>query len=105
MRIGLYNSNGVLLEEKDINVVADSFVSVYAGFKLINKDYYYLCITQSNGNNLSYHSSSDKEYESYNGHLKIMGCCAKDNISSDTERTKTNYYQYFYNIKYQLLYK
>lgn len=103
MRIGLYNSNGTLLQEKDINVTAGTFVCVSAGFKLKKGDYY-LCITQANGNNLSYHASSAIEYESYIGHLKVIGCCSKDNMSSESERTKTNYYQYFYNIKYQLSY-
>lgn len=103
MRIGLYNSKGTLLQEKDINVTAGAFVCVSAGFELKKGDYY-LCITQANGNNLSYHSSSAIEYESYIGHLKVIGCCSKDNMSSESERTKTNYYQYFYNIKYQLSY-
>lgn len=103
IRIGLYNSNGTLLQEKDINVTAGTFVCVSAGFKLKKGDYY-LCITQANGNNLSYHASSAIEYESYIGHLKVIGCCSKDNMSSESERTKTNYYQYFYNIKYQLSY-
>ena len=96
--IGLYNQYGSLVNSYPTYVSANQWNKVNVNFELSSYTKYYLAIKEANGISLGYHSSSSKEFNKYQtGSLQILGSCAKDKSSY-----QTNYYQYFYSINYSL---
>lgn len=104
--IALYSAYGSVVASQQVYVTKDQFtkISTNDNFKLNGSSYYYLAISSANGISLAYHSSNSTEYSGYkSGDLQITGSDKKG--SHDTSsRTKTGYYQYFYNINYSLKY-
>lgn len=102
--LGVYDTNDNLIATKNINV-SNSFKKVILDDSWqLNQGSYYIRIKESNGNSLQYHSSNDNEYEQFTGGaLEVTGCSSYSNRGNTDSRNKHGYYQYFYNIQYEII--
>ena len=102
--IELYDSTGTRIDKTTVYTKCKTAQKISCNFNL-DKGYYFMRI-KPNANNavsLHYHSSSSKEYSYYsNGALRLTGASSVDNINKSDSRTKTGYYQYFYQISYRI---
>lgn len=101
LTIGIYNLNDSLIYRINNNLPNTSFNRININYELEPGSYYMKII---DGLRLQYHSSSAEEYSEFDeGPLVITGCCSKDAVHRENSRNGKRYYQYFYDIKYQLL--
>ena len=102
VEIGIYKENDYLVKKININLPNDKFNKVEANITL-EKGKYYMRICS--GKNLQYHPSSNQEYEKYaGGLLEVTGACHYNNRKQTDAYQRHDYYQYFYNFKYHIVY-
>ena len=103
--LAIYDSNDNLIATKTTNISSSEFrkVTLDDSWQL-KKGAYYIRIKESNGRSLQYHGSSDKEYAQFaGGALEVTGCSSYSDRSNANSRNKHAYYQYFYNIQYEII--
>ena len=105
MILAIYDSNDNLIATKTTNISSSEFKKVTLGDSWqLKKGVYYIRIKESNGNSLQYHGSNDKEYAQFTGGaLEVTGCSSYSNRNNADSRNKHGYYQYFYNIQYEII--
>lgn len=104
--LSLYSENSVLVASQEFYISSsNSWTKIRPEeFKMEEPGYYYMRISDANGHSLRYHSSSDDEFSRYRvGALQITGCSSFSDRNDSESKTKTSYYQYFYNINYSIL--
>lgn len=103
--LAIYDSNDNLIATKTTNISSSEFRRVTLGDSWqLNKGAYYIRIKESNGKSLQYHGSNDKEYAQFTGGaLEVTGCSSYGNRSNADSRNNHGYYQYFYNIQYEII--
>ena len=103
--LAIYDSNDNLIATKTTNISSSEFRRVTLGDSWqLNKGAYYIKIKESNGKSLQYHSSNDKEYAQFTGGaLEVTGCSNYSDRSNADSRNKHGFYQYFYNIQYEII--
>ena len=103
--LAIYDSNDNLIATKTTNISSSEFRRVTLGDSWqLNQGAYYIRIKESNGKSLQYHSSNDKEYAQFTGGaLEVTGCSSYSDRSNADSRNKHGYYQYFYNIQYEII--
>lgn len=103
--LSLYNSSDELIASSSVSASGGSWLTVdvsSAGW-ILQSGYYYIRISSPNGNSLCWHSSNDEEFRRYSrGPLRITGCCSYDSRNNSDAKSKHEYYQYFYDIRYSL---
>lgn len=103
IEISICSSNGTLIGKKETYVESGSVKTVSCNFEL-QSGYYYMYISQANNISLAWNSSDWGDFNMYStGPLKVTGASSYNDVNDISSRTKTNWYQYFYNIKYSLL--
>lgn len=103
VEISICSSNGTLIGKKETYVESGSVKTVSCNFEL-QSGYYYMYISQANNISLAWNSSDWGDFNMYStGPLKVTGASSYNDVNDISSRTKTNWYQYFYNIKYSLL--
>lgn len=103
--LAIYDSNDNLVATKTTNISSSEFKKVNLGDSWqLKKGAYYIRIKESNGKTLQYHSSNDKEYAQFTGGaLEVTGCSSYRGRSNINSRKNHDYYQYFYNIQYEII--
>lgn len=103
--LAIYDSNDNLIATKTTNISSSEFKKVTLGDSWqLKKGAYYIRIKESNGKTLQYHSSNDKEYAQFTGGaLEVTGCSSYSDRSNEDSRNGHGYYQYFYNIQYEII--
>ncbi len=103
--LAIYDSNDNLIATKTTNISSSEFRRVTLGDSWqLNQGAYYIRIKEPNGKSLQYHSSNDKEYAQFTGGaLEVTGCSSYSDRSNADSRNKHGYYQYFYNIQYEII--
>lgn len=103
--LAIYDSNDNLIATKTTDISGFEFrkVTLDDSWQL-GTGYYYIRIKESNGKSLQYHSSNDKEYAQFTGGaLEVTGCSSYSGRGNVDSRNKHGYYQYFYNIQYEII--
>lgn len=103
--LAIYDSNDNLIATKTTNISSSEFRRVTLGDSWqLNQGAYYIRIKESNGKSLQYHSSNDQEYAQFTGGaLEVTGCSSYGDRSNADSRNKHGFYQYFYNIQYEIM--
>lgn len=103
--LAIYDSNDNLIATKTTNISSSEFKKVTLDDSWqLKRGTYYIRIKESNGKSLQYHVSNDIEYAQFTGGaLEVTGCSSYSDRSNADSRNKHGYYQYFYNIQYEIV--
>lgn len=104
IELGLYDAESQLISSFSATVLKNKFKKLYPSDFLISKPgFYYLAIVKSKEVSLSYHRASSTEYDHFKeGGLEITGCTPQGD-NSESARNSQNWYEYFYDISYNLI--
>lgn len=104
IELGLYDNKSKLISSTKVSVYKKQLKLVTPkDFIITTPGLYYLAIKKSNGISLSYHPSNSIEYNHFKDDaLQIIACEYNEHINTMVHNQQ-NYYQYFYDITYNLI--